>query len=183
MKKAAGPGKVETSPTPPGAPVAGVAALLFNFDFDDAAVKPEHQAFLSEQLVPRLIAAPGLRVFLRGTASRVGNADYNLQLSRRRVEAVRTFLTGKGVGAGQIVAGFTGENLSTSRIAGTGPWRPSWTPRPARLGSSFRRHHARAFPGLASINRTSFIRPAANLGRVKPALHARLADRLSGPSG
>jgi hypothetical protein len=48
----------------------------------------------------------------------------------------------------------------------------------ADLFRYFRRHHARAFPGLASINRTSFIRQAANLGRVKQALHARLADRL-----
>ena len=56
-------------------------------------------------------------MFLRGTASQVGNADYNLQLSRRRVEAVRNFLTGKGVGPGQIVTTFTGENLSTSKIA------------------------------------------------------------------
>jgi hypothetical protein len=117
MKKATGPAKVETSRTPPGAPVTGVVALLFNFDFDDAAVKPEHRAFLVEQFVPRLTAAPGLQVFLRGTASRVGNADYNLQLSRRRVEAVRDFLTSRGVAAGQIATGFTGENLSTSRIA------------------------------------------------------------------
>jgi OmpA family len=114
MKKATGPGKVETSVAPPGAPVGGVIALLFNFDFDDAAVKPEHQAFLLDQLVPRLTAARGLRVFLRGMASKIGNADYNLQLSRRRVEAVRNFLTGRGVSPGQVVTTFTGENLSTS---------------------------------------------------------------------
>jgi OmpA family len=117
MKKATGPGKVETSATPPGAAVGGVVALLFNFDFDDAAVKPEHQAFLADQFVPRLTAAPGLRLFLRGMASKVGNADYNLQLSRRRVEAVRSFLTGKGVSPAQIVTTFTGESLSTSRNA------------------------------------------------------------------
>jgi hypothetical protein len=42
----------------------------------------------------------------------------------------------------------------------------------------FRRHHARAFPKLTSTNRTTVVRRAANLGRVKQALHARLADRL-----
>jgi len=47
----------------------------------------------------------------------------------------------------------------------------------ADLSRYFRRHPARAFPGLVSINRTSFIRQAANLGRVKQAPHARLADR------
>src|SRR5688572_24370861 len=69
MKKATGPAKVEASVTPQGSPVSGVVALLFNFDFDDAAVKPEHQNWLAENLVPPLKADPGQRVFLRGMAS------------------------------------------------------------------------------------------------------------------
>ena len=56
MKKATGPAKVEASPTSPGSPVSEVLALLFNFDFDDAAVKPEHQAWLPENLIPQLVA-------------------------------------------------------------------------------------------------------------------------------
>lgn len=48
----------------------------------------------------------------------------------------------------------------------------------ADLFRYFRRHHARAFPKITSIHRTTFIRQAANLGRVKQALHGRLADRL-----
>jgi hypothetical protein len=117
MKKATGPAKVEASVTPQGSPVSGVVALLFNFDFDDAAVKPEHQSWLSENLVPPLKADPGQRVFLRGMASKAGNADYNLQLSRRRVEAVRNFLISKGAKPAQVVTSFTGENLSTSKFA------------------------------------------------------------------
>jgi hypothetical protein len=117
MKKATGPAKVEASVTPQGSPVSGVVALLFNFDFDDAAVKPEHQNWLAENLVPPLKADPGQRVFLRGMASQAGNAAYNLQLSRRRVEAVRTFLISQRVRPPQIVTSFTGENLSTSKFA------------------------------------------------------------------
>jgi len=117
MKKATGPAKVEASVTPQGSPVSGVVALLFNFDFDDAAVKPEHQNWLAENLVPPLKADPGQRVFLRGMASQAGNAAYNLQLSRRRVEAVRTFLISQGARPPQIVTSFTGENLSTSKFA------------------------------------------------------------------
>ena len=117
MKKATGPAKVEASVTPQGSPVSGVVALLFNFDFDDAAVKPEHQNWLAENLVPPLRADPGQRVFLRGMASQAGNANYNLQLSRRRVEAVRTFLISQGAKPPQIVTSFTGENLSTSKFA------------------------------------------------------------------
>ena len=117
MKKATGPAKIEASVTPQGSPVSGVVALLFNFDFDDAAVKPDHQNWLAENLVPPLKANPGQRVFLRGMASQAGNAAYNLQLSRRRVEAVRTFLISQGVRPAQIVTSFTGENLSTSKLA------------------------------------------------------------------
>jgi hypothetical protein len=117
MKKATGPAKVEASVTPQGSPVSGLVALLFNFDFDDAVVKPEHQNWLAENLVPPLRTDPGQRVFLRGMASQAGNAAYNLQLSRRRVEAVRTFLISQGARPPQIVTSFTGENLSTSKLA------------------------------------------------------------------
>jgi hypothetical protein len=116
MKRATGPGKVETAVTPPGAPVQGVSALLYNFDFDDASVKPEHQVWLWEHAVPSLTAAPSTQVFLRGTASRMGDRGYNLQLSRRRVEAVRDFLSAQGVQRSQIVISFTGEDLSTSAL-------------------------------------------------------------------
>jgi hypothetical protein len=85
---------------------------LSNFDFDDATVKTEHQTWLLEQVVPRMI--PGTRVFLRGTASRVGDREYNRKLSRRRVEAVRDFLLKNGVSPSQVLTDFTGEDLSTS---------------------------------------------------------------------
>ena len=114
MKKPTGPARVETTATPAGAPVSGFAALLFNFDFDDAAVKTEHQAWLLEHAVPSLTAAR-TKVFLRGMASQIGNRDYNLQLSRRRVEAVAGFLAAQGVARSQIVTSFTGEDLSSSK--------------------------------------------------------------------
>ena len=42
----------------------------------------------------------------------------------------------------------------------------------------FRRHHAADFPALALVHRTTFLRQAANLWRVKRALHKELAARL-----
>jgi outer membrane protein OmpA-like peptidoglycan-associated protein len=60
--------------------------LLFNFDFDDDAVKAEHKAWLTEHAVPSL-KATNKRVVLRGIASKIGDQQYNLQLSKRRVEA------------------------------------------------------------------------------------------------
>ena len=113
MKKGTGPAKVEILRATPD---AAIGALLFNFDFDDDAVKPEHQAWLKEHAVPSL-KATNKRVFLRGIASQKGDRQYNLDLSRRRVQAVRNFLTGQGVTVQQVVATFTGEDLSTSLIA------------------------------------------------------------------
>lgn len=112
MRRATGPATVEDAVAPSGAPLGGAAVSLSNFDFDDATVKPEHQTWLRTQAVPRL--APPARIFLRGMASKVGNADYNRKLSRRRVDAVKAFLVSAGVNAGQIVTDFTGEDLSTS---------------------------------------------------------------------
>ncbi len=42
----------------------------------------------------------------------------------------------------------------------------------------FRRHHAADFPRLRRVHRTTFTRQAANLWRVKQALHKELAARL-----
>jgi hypothetical protein len=42
----------------------------------------------------------------------------------------------------------------------------------------FRRHFADEFPALLRIHRTTFVRQAANLWRVKQLIHAKLAERL-----
>lgn len=44
----------------------------------------------------------------------------------------------------------------------------------------FRRYHLAEFPALADVDRTTFVRQAANLWRVKQLLHERLARRLAG---
>jgi hypothetical protein len=44
----------------------------------------------------------------------------------------------------------------------------------------FRRYHLAEFPALARVHRTTFVRQAANLWRVKQLLHQRLAPRLVG---
>jgi hypothetical protein len=44
----------------------------------------------------------------------------------------------------------------------------------------FRRYHTAEFPALARVHRTSFVRQAANLWRVKQLIQQRLARRLAG---
>src|SRR5262249_29444337 len=113
-KRATGAGRVETGPLQPPTHMQGIFASLINFDFDDAAVKPEHRAWLMTNVVPTLTPNRRSHVYLRGSASRLGNRDYNFGLSERRVEAVRDFLVGQGVKAGQISLNWTGENNSVA---------------------------------------------------------------------
>jgi Transposase DDE domain len=52
--------------------------------------------------------------------------------------------------------------------------------RDARLFWHFRQYHARAFPALTHVHRTTFVRQAANLWRIRQRLQRRLAGRLAG---
>jgi hypothetical protein len=114
MRRDTGPGQVDARPldntrTPPAR-----EALLYNFDIDDATLKQRHRDWLDDNIVAAFRTSPGSEVLLQGTASRSGVRSYNLELSRRRVDAVRQYLTGRGVPASRIDTSFTGEELSRS---------------------------------------------------------------------
>lgn len=112
MLRRTGPGKIEeresTSPT--------TRALLYNFDFDGDALKTEHANWLETYVVP-LLYMPQYRVWMRGTASKVGDNRYNWELSKRRVKSVERHLLGLGVDPSQIQAEWAGEELSKSQLA------------------------------------------------------------------
>ena len=111
-----GPGLIEVNPAYSGAGI--LRALLYNFDFDDMAVtelKREHADFLRTRVLPLLAGKRGM-ILLLGQASQIGTNDYNLQLSRRRVQRVVDFLTRNGVADGQIRPDAVGEEQSTSRL-------------------------------------------------------------------
>lgn len=94
--------------TAPGAPAAPVAPAPAAAGSDEALA---HFAFASAELTEAgratldawLARAPkGKRVSITGYADRLGPAPYNLKLSRQRAEAVRRYLTGKGLNAKRI---------------------------------------------------------------------------------
>jgi hypothetical protein len=92
----------------------GISALLFNWDFDDATLKPGHQDWLDENVVPVLGASENTRIKLTGMASRKGDANYNLSLSNRRVETVKNYLQSKGAGLNQFDVSGVGENAAAA---------------------------------------------------------------------
>ena len=72
-------------------------AFPVNFAFDDATVRPEDQAALDRfaQVASKFYA--GSVITVEGFADPAGSARYNVDLSRRRAEAVRSYLVGKGM--------------------------------------------------------------------------------------
>jgi hypothetical protein len=108
MRRPTGPGKVKDNLNLPPARRQGVTGLLYNFDIDDASLKKEHQDWLLKNAAP-VAASQGAQVFLKGSASRSGANDYNLQLSDRRVHAVRDFLARQHVRPEQFHLTWVGE--------------------------------------------------------------------------
>jgi len=68
------------------------------FDFDKAIVKPEYRDILN-RIAGILMTLKGYTIAVYGYTDDVGTQAYNLQLSRRRAEAVRDFLVQTGIPA------------------------------------------------------------------------------------
>ena len=109
MRVPTGPGKIDDKSPPPSGPVGGKFGLLYNFDIDDATVKPEHQTWLRWNAARLLKASPRVEVLLKGTTSRSGSMAYNEALSQRRTEAVQKCLVADGVPADRIHLKWVGE--------------------------------------------------------------------------
>jgi len=80
------------------------------FAFNSANLRPEGVRALDERVVSALTDAQRLGgIRLVGHADRLGSDRYNLDLSRRRAEAVKAHLVAKGVPASSIDASGRGE--------------------------------------------------------------------------
>ncbi|MDP2007493.1 MAG: OmpA family protein [Rubrivivax sp.] len=83
---------------PPAAPIQEKVTFAADalFDFDKSVLKPDAQAKLTD-LVEKTKGVSLEVVIAVGHADIVGNDGYNQKLSIRRAEAVKSFLTGKGI--------------------------------------------------------------------------------------
>ncbi len=92
-------------------PTAGESSEppIDEFDFDKTDIPAKHLDRLNE-LRTRLLNAPDAKVILTGHTDTVGSEKYNLDLGRRRAQAVRDFLTQKsGVASSRITVESLGE--------------------------------------------------------------------------
>jgi outer membrane protein OmpA-like peptidoglycan-associated protein len=73
------------------------------FGFDQATLKPEARIRLAK-VAGIVLAHPDLHLQLEGFTDNIGSDQYNEQLSQRRADAVRDFLTSQGVSPNNIGA-------------------------------------------------------------------------------
>ncbi|MCX8051094.1 MAG: OmpA family protein [Chlorobi bacterium] len=102
------------------APIENESAtrLLVFFDFDKADLKEESLPEL-DLAAEFLKEHPTVRVRIEGHTDDVGTDDYNLQLSKRRADAVKTYLVSKGVDEKRIMT--VGYGKSRPKVKDTTP--------------------------------------------------------------
>ncbi len=84
---------------PAAAPQALPGPFVIYFDFDSARVTAEGQKVVASAVAAAVAAKPAA-VIVTGYADRVGPDAYNMELSKRRAEAVALALLQAGVAAG-----------------------------------------------------------------------------------
>jgi OOP family OmpA-OmpF porin len=71
------------------------------FDFDKASIRPESEQYL-DMFVMILQKFPKMRISIIGHTDNVGNAEYNLQLSKARAESVAAYFKKHGIDASRL---------------------------------------------------------------------------------
>jgi outer membrane protein OmpA-like peptidoglycan-associated protein len=106
---------VETERTPLGM-VMRLGEDRLQFDFDKARIREDDKELLS-RIAGVLLASRGYRLYVYGYTDDQGPADYNVQLSGRRAEAVRKYFAEAGIPADIMASKGFGE--SDPRAKGT----------------------------------------------------------------
>ena len=63
-----------------------------------------------DRLIQLMLDVPTLKIELSGHTDNVGNDEYNLNLSQRRADAVRVYLTSRGIDKSRVLAVGYGES-------------------------------------------------------------------------
>ena len=94
-------------PAPEPAPVT-IELRGANFDFDMAVIRPEDTEHLDQSVATLKEWGDG-KVEVAGHTDSIGTEEYNQGLSVRRANAVRNYLTGKGIAADRLIVRGYGE--------------------------------------------------------------------------
>ncbi len=107
-----GPAAAQAAPEPPATSTVHFAPGSAELDAEQRALLARHAEYL--------VAHPHAMVAVTGHADPRGSAAANLELSRRRAEAVAAVLREHGVEAGRLIVDGLGE--ATAGEAGAGQW-------------------------------------------------------------
>jgi outer membrane protein OmpA-like peptidoglycan-associated protein len=88
------------------------------FDFDKAEIKPQYRDILN-RIAGTLMTLKQYSIYVHGYTDDVGSQDYNLKLSARRAQAVRSSLISAGIKPDAITA--KGFGKSDPRVKGDTP--------------------------------------------------------------
>ncbi len=102
------PAALDSGPESDMAPDRAEAYAVF-FDFDSAALRPDVDATV-QSVIRAMKDGKSVRIIVGGHADRAGPGAYNLALSRKRAEAVRQALLGRGAPADRITINAHGED-------------------------------------------------------------------------
>ena len=103
-----------------GAKISEVAeglrfAMPVHFAYDDASVRQADEPSLDRFASVVRKYYPGSKVTVEGFADPAGSASYNIALSQRRAEAVRSFITSKGIDGSLVNTVGYGESRLVTR--------------------------------------------------------------------
>jgi outer membrane protein OmpA-like peptidoglycan-associated protein len=76
--------------------------VTVNFNLNEHALSLEAKKTIQENVIDELNSDSRLYVTIKGYTDASGDADYNLNLSRKRAESVNEFLKSKGIGENRI---------------------------------------------------------------------------------
>lgn len=111
-----GPPKVETPALqppvviPPPPPPTIPAFAYINFKFGTAEISGADPIPVLEDVARIMKERPDMKVKITGHTDNVGADAANMTLSMRRADAIKTYLTGRGVGAERLVTDGKGES-------------------------------------------------------------------------
>jgi OmpA-OmpF porin, OOP family len=99
----------QAAPPPPPQTACNTGPYIVFFEFDRSDLTPEASGILNNA-VTAYANCGNARVMLAGHTDRAGSAQYNMALAERRNNSVRSYMTGRGIPAGQISSQAFGES-------------------------------------------------------------------------
>lgn len=107
----------QSAPTPEPRESSMLTGDQIFFAFDSAELTGAGKGMLDE-VATWVKANPERSILVRGHADKSGGADYNLDLSSRRAQAVGAYLQSQGVGENQLILAAVGETMADLEPAG-----------------------------------------------------------------